>query len=215
MERRILQEAQRLELTLQDGRQVNSFDLLREYFASMEGMDAMENMYSCGIGVWEGSMGWNEDASEQILEDMGWEYDEVTTTDKGKNNLANGVVMKVISRIRTNTRRRLRLCCKNGKSGYDLCVRRKQEEVFDGDGKRTRRKPGFQFVDLTQCDDSDSGSGNETPVTKPTKKVSCKKGNKKLVHISKSVFVFSLLRVIRALQLWKRKIDDCDLSLLP
>lgn len=145
---------------------VNSFGLLKEYFSTMDGYEAMENMYSCGIGVWELCMGWKQDASDLILEEMGWEYDVDTTTDKGKNNLANGIVMKVLSRIRTNTRRRLRLCCKNGKSGYDLSVKRKKEEIFDSQGKRTRRKPGFHFVDLTQCDDDD-GLSSVAEVVEP------------------------------------------------
>jgi hypothetical protein len=106
VQNKIVQEAQRLGLTLEDKTVVNSFDLLKKYFVTMDGMEAISHMYSCGIGVFEMLLGFNEDTSDHILQEMGWEYDEDTMQIKGKNNLGNRVIMKVVSRIRTNTRRR-------------------------------------------------------------------------------------------------------------
>jgi hypothetical protein len=94
VEQKTLREAMRLELKLEDGvTAVTSLDLLKTYYSTMSGKEAIANMYSCGIGTWEvGSMGWKTDMTNILLEEMGWEYDAITQ-DKGKNNLANGIFL--------------------------------------------------------------------------------------------------------------------------
>lgn len=190
MEEKTLREAQRLKLKLEDDTSVTTLDQLKVYFATAHGEQPISYMYSCGIGTWEiGSMGWKKDFTERLLDAMGWEYDP-STVDKGKNCLGNGIVLKVVSRMRSNLRRKLRACSMGGKSGYDLTVKRAKEKCFKADGKRLRRKAGFAHIDLTELVETKGSDDHDHE----KQKVSCAKAPSKCVLISNFLFVVLYFR---------------------
>lgn len=135
----MLEEAQRLECIV-DGKDVKDWTTLRELFSKGEG-DDVTAMYEIAIGVFEISPGWMGDTEKEILEKMGWVYDPLTFK-KGKNNIGNAVVEKVISRAKTDLRGRLRKCCLTGRSGFTLPIRRPKEKTLRN-GKYFRRVPGI------------------------------------------------------------------------
>lgn len=183
VEEKTMREAQRLKLKLEDDTSVTTLDHLKVYFATAYGEQPISYMYSCGIGTWEiGSMGWKKDFTDRLLDAMGWEYDP-STVEKGKNCLANGIVLKVVSRMRSNLRRKLRACSMGGKSGYDLSVKRKKDKCFKADGKRLRRRAGFAYVDLTELETKGSDNDDEE------QKVSSAKAPSKCPLISNFPFV--------------------------
>lgn len=136
----MLEEAQRLECVV-EGKDVKDWATLREFFCKGAGEDDIQAMYDIAIGVFELSPGWMGDTERELLEKMGWAYDP-STFKKGANNIGNAVVEKVISRAKTDLRGRLRNCCKKGRSGFSLPIRRPKEMTLR-DGKYVRRVPGI------------------------------------------------------------------------
>ena len=149
----MLEEAQRREMTTRDGKIVNDWRKLREFYTTRSSSKDRRDMYACAIGVFESSPGWVQDQTSEILIEMGWEYDPLTMTSSGKK-LGNGFVEKMISRKRSNLRRSLRKCCYSGRSKYKLRIVRPEHERLDERGHYVRRKAGY----TSPIDTSDAGS---------------------------------------------------------
>jgi hypothetical protein len=137
---RMLEEAQRLECVIEDNqKEVTDWSSLREFYCKGIDNDVIA-MYDIAIGVFELSPGWMKDTETELLDKMGWVYDPATMK-KGKNNIGNGAVEKVISRAKTDLRGRLRQCCFTGRSKFTLPIKRPKEETFVN-GRYCRRVRG-------------------------------------------------------------------------
>jgi hypothetical protein len=137
----MLQEAQKRKMRTNDGKQVVHFNKLKEFYL-MKPKSERRQMYACAIGVFESSIGWMEDCTAKIMEELGWEYDPTTMVTTGKHP-GNGLVEKVISRKRSDLRKILRKCCKRGPSKYNLRIVRPRNETRTEDDKYIRRKAGY------------------------------------------------------------------------
>jgi hypothetical protein len=140
VKQRMLEEAHRLECEI-EGTEVVDWPTLREFYTKGIDNDIIA-MHDVAIMVFEESLGWMSDTEGELLDRMGWVYDPSSLI-RGANNLGNAIVEKMVSRAKSDVRTGLRKCCKNGRSGFTLPIKRPECQRFVNT-KYVRRVPGVR-----------------------------------------------------------------------
>jgi hypothetical protein len=97
LKKTMLEEAFRLRLTTASGVRVTKWHHLIDFFRHANNTPEIGHVrHQIFIGVFESSPGWTEENAQEILDEMGWEYDEIPR--RGNNIRSFGCIERLIGR---------------------------------------------------------------------------------------------------------------------